>query len=147
LTLLEKDAPKATLPPTIWNLSSLSSTEIPPLGSLLFNNFLLLDCSAASSERRRQLFPSSRVVPRPHLTFAEFVYGSERIHFSGSHRFEVTREKSKTTDSQDMIRISLSSISCNPVTEQRSVPGFLLVFHAIYARFLFADGIREVMKQ
>ncbi|KAI8623681.1 hypothetical protein F5Y19DRAFT_353073 [Xylariaceae sp. FL1651] len=135
-----------SLVPNNWSLSALSRTRSPPLGSLLFGNFLLLDCSAASVQERNQIYSSPVQACKPNHAFAEFIAGSDKSVFAVSQRFEVVREESGPGHETEWVIITASHILCNPLTGQRIIPDWMGLFHRIYAKLLFADGILEVLR-
>lgn len=129
----------------IWTTAALSRTMPPPLGTLLFGNFLVFESSAASQQQREALFPAAKQVPRPEFVFAEYVGGpSKTFGLLPSHRFEVTREKEGEAD--ESVKVTLSHVRCDPFTG-KPVRGVIKYFHLVYARLLFAEGIREVLRQ
>ncbi|KAH8889098.1 hypothetical protein GQ53DRAFT_843162 [Thozetella sp. PMI_491] len=129
--------------PEIWHLSSLSASVVPPLGSLLFGNFILLDSSAASVEERDAMFPCSNPGSRPDCVFAEFTAGSASIEFISSHRFEITREK--TAEEGEMVKITFSHVNCNPTGNASRIRSWMKSLHVLYSKLLFSDGVREVL--
>ena len=135
------------VPTQIWYLSEFSTKKAPVIGSLLFNNFLVLDCSNASLVERTKLFPSSADIPRPTFAFADFAAGSNESTFSMSHRFEVTREQQpvEPNGEEEMIKITFSHVRCSPKTGGKPFPAWILPLHVAYAKLLFNDGIRAVM--
>jgi len=142
----ERSSQAPQLPPPIWSLSRISAAALPPLGSLLFGNFLLLDSSATSSEHRKALFPSSTGIPRPCFLFAEFVFGTDTSRLAGSIRLEVEREKDDSAAGEEFVRLRYAQMRCNNVTGGFAGPKWFTPVHLLYARLLFADGVREVMK-
>lgn len=129
----------------IWNTTLLSRTTPLPIGTLLFGNFLVFENSTASQQEREALFPAAKHVTRPDFVFAEFVGGpSKTFGLLPSHRFEVTHEDEGTKD--EKIKVTLSHVRCDPYSGE-PVRGAVKYFHLLYARLLFADGIREVLQQ
>lgn len=78
---------------------------------------------------------------------AEFVAGgSKSFELISSHRFEVARENcNRKEESGDLITVTFSHVSCKSVTG-RPYATFFRLLHLIYARLLFADGIRAVLE-
>jgi hypothetical protein len=84
----------------------------------------------------------------------EFVAGgSDIFELVSSHRFEVTARREEEEDGGeeeasgrgDVVTVTFSHVSCNSVTG-RPYSTFTRVFHGIYSRLLFADGIRAVLE-
>lgn len=73
-------------------------------------------------------------------SYIDIAFGDDRKGFAGFHRFEVIREK------DEEVMVWFSSMSCNPSSDQAPFPGFVAVFHEIYAERLFWDGIRGVLR-
>ncbi|KAI1740547.1 hypothetical protein F4680DRAFT_418438 [Xylaria scruposa] len=128
--------------PTIWSLSALNRAILPQLGSRLFGLFQLLDRSAASPQERDQIAAPAH---KADYAFAEFVAGSDQSVFAVSQRFDVVRQPDGANDGIESVTITASHLVCNPLTGKNIFPVPITLFHRIYARLLFADGIREVM--
>lgn len=77
-------------------------------------------------------------------SFVDFAFGDCRGSFSGCHRFEVLRERED--DSEGEVKIVYSSIACNPMNQEHVFARWLGAFHVLYARVLFWDGVREVLR-
>lgn len=73
-------------------------------------------------------------------SYVDVAFGDDRRGFAGFHRFEIIREK------EAGVTIWFSSMSCNPTSDKAPFPGFVAVFHEIYAERLFWDGIRGVLR-
>ncbi|KAG8164442.1 hypothetical protein KVR01_006360 [Diaporthe batatas] len=133
----------------VWDLSSLSQKSLPPSGSLLFGIFLLsekLPLKTAGQPGTRE--PIANTAPGGDGDFvsAEFVAGgSDAYELVSSHRFEVTRENGRKEGKQDIVTVTFSHVSCNSVTG-RPYSTFFQWLHNVYARLLFADGIRAVLE-
>ncbi|KAI0865534.1 hypothetical protein F4860DRAFT_461841 [Xylaria cubensis] len=131
--------------PTIWSLSALNRTILPQLGVRLFGLFQLFDRSAASPQEREQMHYFPAPAHKADYAFAEFVAGSDQSVFAVSQRFDVVRQSDGANDETESVIITASHLVCNPLTGKNIFPAPLKLFHGIYARLLFADGIREVM--
>lgn len=76
-------------------------------------------------------------------TNAEFVAGgSDLLELVSSHRFEVTR--ADNGGEGQMVTVTFSHVSCNSRSGRPYSRPFKFL-HLVYARLLFADGIREIM--
>ncbi|KAJ4391116.1 hypothetical protein N0V93_004731 [Gnomoniopsis smithogilvyi] len=129
----------------IWKASIISRTSPIPLGTLLFGNFLVFESSVARQAEREALFPAAKHVTRPDFVFTEVIGGpSKTFGLLPSHRFEVTRENEGAAD--EMVKVTLSHVRCDPFSG-KPVRGVIKYFHLLYARLLFADGIREVVQR
>ena len=116
-----EDAPAAM---AIWNYTKIPSTKLLPLGSRFFGSFKLIDMHISKA---------SGMEP----SYVDYGFGSDRSRFAGCHRVQVTRSPQP--------EISLQQFICNPTKDTPSVAGYLEKFHFIYAKLLFADGVRSVL--
>lgn len=134
----------------IWDLNALSAKVPPPSGSLLFGNFLLAQrvlSSATGRGETKQRHPKSTPDSPGDFASAEFVAGgSKSFELISSHRFEVTREHEPEEDGRGgLVTVTFSHVSCNSVTG-RPYSAFFRSLHLVYARLLFADGIRAILE-
>ncbi|OJJ66090.1 hypothetical protein ASPBRDRAFT_201195 [Aspergillus brasiliensis CBS 101740] len=132
----------------IWKLSSLNPNAWPlPLGTYIFGMFLLVDCSGVSEAERQRFASATRDFPRSRVVFAEFAGGSDRSNLAYTHRFEVRRQLAQDGEQEReaSVDISFSSVVVDPL-DGRPLPGPVAWFHVVYSKFLFADGIREVLR-
>ncbi|KAJ3577843.1 hypothetical protein NPX13_g2726 [Xylaria arbuscula] len=84
--------------PEIWDLSSISPKSTPPIASLLFGNFLVLDSSSMTPTQRDRLPSDYARHAKPPHAFVEFTYGGEDLGLVGSHRFEFFQRSYKSQD-------------------------------------------------
>lgn len=102
--------------------------------------------SAAGRRATEHLVPKPTTDGRRDFASAEFVAGGSRtFELISSHRFEVTREHDQEIGQGDVVAVTFSHVSCKSVTGRR-YSTFFRWLHLIYARFLFADGIRAVLE-
>ncbi|KAE8318428.1 hypothetical protein BDV41DRAFT_376428 [Aspergillus transmontanensis] len=109
---------------TIWDHTKIPSSKLLPLGSRLFGSFKLIDKHISKAPG---LGPS----------YVDYGFGSDQSRFAGCHRVQVTRSP--------QTEISLQQFICNPTKNTPSVRGDLEKFHFVYAKLLFADGVRSVL--
>ncbi|KAJ5178561.1 uncharacterized protein N7500_001260 [Penicillium coprophilum] len=128
---------------SIWKLESLSRNTLPPLGSTLFGLLTLFDTSACTEAHRISVFPESQDIPRPNFAFAEYAGRTKSLSLAASHRFEVNRE---LKGSEDVIQLTFSHVRSNPANGGKPLPGWFIWFHVLYSKLLFADGIRELLR-
>lgn len=134
----------------IWSPDALSRTKPPPLGALLFGNFMVFDSPSATSQEREALFPGAaekRHARAPEdVVCMEVVAGPSRAFgLLPSHRFEVRREEPGEGD-EVRVWVTLSHVRCDPYNGRKG-RSWLKAFHLVYARLLFADGVREVVRR
>ncbi|KAF7515739.1 hypothetical protein G7054_g14442 [Neopestalotiopsis clavispora] len=137
--------------PTSWSrdLSTLSATSIPSVGSLFFGNFLVLDSSSLSLAQRRNVFAESPEYKPPSFPFIEWVFRGDGVAVASSHRFEVTRERSLdgAAEPEDFVKITFSHVSCSPKTGDEIWGGRITALHILYSKCLFSDGMRQVLHE
>ncbi|KAI1157456.1 hypothetical protein F5B18DRAFT_645022 [Nemania serpens] len=132
--------------PEIWDRSSISPKLTPSFGSLLFGGFLTLGSSLLTQAQQDQLPDDHVRHPKPPHAFIEFAFGGERLGLVGSHRFEVSRQEVKqATGTEDFVKITFSSVVCEPKNGLGPSNKLLLWFHVLYSRFLFSDGVRGIL--
>lgn len=138
--------PKAAGDADIWSTKALTEARLPSLHSTLFGAFQLID---------RHLGPSSHLskLSCSEESYIDFGFGSDKKSFSGVHRFSVRREAvpdSKTgqrSDSGNAVRITHSSLACNPSQNKPFKPGVFFTLHKFYAILLFREGVAQVLHQ
>lgn len=118
---------------------------MPDLGSLLVDNFLVVDSSAASPEQRQNMYPSSLDRARPGSgAFIDFASGSDDSRFSVWNRFAVTCERDGAKE--NMVTLTYTQTLCNPTKGKSMVPEWFMPVHVLYAKMLFKDAIGEVLR-
>lgn len=137
--------------PTQWSrdLPRLSPTSIPPVGSLFFGNFLVLDSSSLSNSQRQEILPESTGYSPPSHPFIEWVARGDSVAIASSHRFEVTRQQTPgpSGELEESVKITFSHVSCSPTTGREIWGGGLTAFHILYSKYLFSDGIRRILEE
>ncbi|KAM5354046.1 hypothetical protein ACJ41O_000696 [Fusarium nematophilum] len=118
---------------SIWSLSDLHDTQLPPLHSVIFGTFQTLDTHIAalpcSAESRSQ-------------SYIDFGFGSDEAGFAGVHRFAVVR----SGDDGQTVQIHCQSMSCNPRVDRPLRPRWMFAFHKAYADLLFREGVSEIKR-
>ncbi|KAH6892412.1 hypothetical protein B0T10DRAFT_483744 [Thelonectria olida] len=128
----------AKAPSPIWRKNQLSDTALPPLHSVLYGVFQVLDLQLTTeddSEGRKGDTES-------HIDFG---FGSDQVGFAGAHRFSVVRPKKDPNSDVETVQIHYHSTACNPKTNKPMGPAFMFRFHEAYGEFLFREGIAEVV--
>jgi hypothetical protein len=75
----------------------------------------------------------------------DYGFGSDNYSFAGCHRFRVTRIQSESNDNEAQIEISLEGFHCDPQKNESWMPRIGMIFHSLYARALFANGVQSVL--
>lgn len=137
--------------PTQWSrdLSRLSPTSTPPVGSLFFGNFLILDSSSLSHQQRQDILPEAAGYSPPSHPFIEWVARGDSVAIASSHRFEVIRQRTPAPsgEMEDSVKVIFSHVSCSPTTGREIWGGGLTTFHILYSKYLFSDGVRRVLQE
>ncbi|KAL2214172.1 hypothetical protein CC79DRAFT_1362954 [Sarocladium strictum] len=117
----------------IWDVEQLDADNLPDLHTVLFGGFQVahLDLAEQCAEDAET------------LSSIDVVFGSDSSQFSGVHRFTVTRNAHR----EDSIRITYAHIVCNPTVNEVLKPAFLFTLHKLYAKWLFREGVVEVMRR
>lgn len=97
--------------------------------------------------QKKQSLPESTPDSPRDFASAEFVAGgSKSFELISSHRFEVSREHDQEEEGRGgLVTVTFSHVSCNSVTG-RPYSKFFRWLHLVYARLLFADGIRAILE-
>lgn len=123
------------------------------IGTLFFGNFLLLDHSGVTTEKRREVFHGVEdrwVGPEEKGgSFVEVAFGKDDGGFSGSHRFEVWREsgEGEKSEEKEVVGLRLSGMRGNPTQDGNFGTMWLDGFHKVYAQALFRDSVCEILKR
>lgn len=109
---------------------------------------MVFDSPSATEQDRETLFPGAaekKYVRAPEDTVCVEVVGGPSRAFGllPSHRFEVRREEAGEGE-EDRVWVTLSHVRCDPYTGGKG-SAWLKAFHLVYARLLFADGVREIV--
>lgn len=122
-------------PQRVWTVSGVSSLKLPTLHSLLFGAFQVCNIELQYDDKDAGDGPSTR-------SSIDFAYGSDQGRFAGAHRFSVIRNSNRS----DEIRVVFESLSCNPTVNKPFAPEFALVFHRVYAMFLFQHSVASLVR-
>ena len=137
----------------IWSGRQLPRGQLPPLGSILFGTFQVIDLQICNHDD----IASNTYVPED--SYVDVGFGSDRSSFAGFHRFSVSRHagtddridefpetNSSSAHDTDSVRITLSSLSCNPTQDRPRGSSLLRSFHSMYSMFLFREGVANVLR-
>ncbi|KAF2262392.1 hypothetical protein CC78DRAFT_618620 [Lojkania enalia] len=127
---------KIDVPCRIWSGSELSGETLPPLHTVLFGTFQIVDRKI--HDQYRENYESSATP-----SYIDIAFGSDRSRFSGVHRFSISRDGTKDDDT---IRIEFSDVVCNPSENRAPVPELMVAFHNKYAMLLFREAISNVIE-
>ena len=127
----------------------VKSSDIPkhtliPTGDMLFD-FTLVS---------KHIQTDSDALP----SYVDYGFGSEKMKFAGSHRFAIDRKE--RTHEQDVdeklgevgkeegyIELSVECFTCNPVVNRDSWAVYIPWVHYWYAKFLWADAVKAVLRR
>jgi hypothetical protein len=124
----------------IWSTAQLSAHNPPPLDTLLFGVFRVVDSKIESANASSQTY-----------SYIDFAFGSDDGFIAGVHRFSVKREAGSTAGEKDdenttTVTVEFAHSGCNPRENKPLKPDFLHTLHLWYAMFLFREGVAEVKK-
>lgn len=112
-------------------MSEISHSSLLPVGSCLFGSFKVLD---------KQIPLNSSV---QNTSYVDYGFGSDEFGFAGCHRFQITRLE--RANDKPLVQLELQGFHCNPQKDQPSGGKLLELFHYIYARLLFANGVQSIL--
>lgn len=82
----------------------------------------------------------------PSISYVDIGFGSNERNFSGVHRFEIARHPVMQQGKEQEVKITFSSMSCNPSSNKPPFPKVIFWFHCWYAMCLFRDGVKRVIR-
>ncbi|KIW54134.1 hypothetical protein PV05_06516 [Exophiala xenobiotica] len=124
----------------IWSYKQLSSDRLPPLHTVLFGAFQVVDCRLTNHQNS----------PEPAESYIDFGFGSDTSHFSGFHRFSIHRDSPKDLDppagpaTSTTVTITNSCLACDPSKNNLFGGSLLHSLHKFYAMLLFQEGVARV---
>ncbi|RDL32019.1 uncharacterized protein BP5553_09421 [Venustampulla echinocandica] len=122
----------------IWRVSDIPKTTLVPIEDVLFGSFKVIDAKIKSTSD-------------PSPSYVDFGFGSDSASFAGCHRFCVIRNPEETKDgpseADSGVEIRLEHFRCNPVKNVDSWAEYIPWLHYWYAKLLFADGIRSLLRR
>jgi hypothetical protein len=94
----------------------------------------------------------------PSPSYADYGFGSDRRNFAGSHRFGINREEGvhdrdvdeeagEARKEEELIELYVECFRCDPLVNRDSWAEYMPWFHYWYARFLWADAVRAVLRR
>lgn len=128
----------------IWKSSDIPKHTLVPTGDMFFDFALVSKHIQTSSS------------PTP--SYVDYGFGSDQRIFSGSHRFAINREeKIRDQDVNEKVRqagmkeeyieLCLECFRCNPIIDRDSWAEYIPWLHYWYARFLWAEAVRAVLRR
>ncbi|KAF2029129.1 hypothetical protein EK21DRAFT_68361, partial [Setomelanomma holmii] len=115
----------------IWSNAKLSNSHVPPLYSVLFGAFRVVDLMVAHPKDEED-------------SYIGFAFGSDNWPLAGAHRFCISRRDE--VGGENVVTIKFVHSGCDPRENKPLSPAFLQTLHLWYAMVLFREGIAEVMK-
>lgn len=122
----------------IWQAGELSETCLPPLHSVLFGVFQVVDCKLRAE--------GEGDVGHGGESYIDFAYGSDESRFSGVHRFSIVHSSDKRLDGSRSVQIHQQTMCCNPSVDKPLKPEFMMDFHMAYSQLLFKEGVAKITK-
>ncbi|KAF2116942.1 hypothetical protein BDV96DRAFT_39104 [Lophiotrema nucula] len=119
----------------IWSASDLHQLKLPPLHSILFGAFQVLEVHIEESHTGAE-------APRQTNSYIDFGY-HPTTGFAGFHRFSISRDLS---DKDGAVTIEFADLVCNPTANQPIKLALLMGFHKVYAKLLFREAVAKTLK-
>ncbi|CAK7232069.1 hypothetical protein SCUCBS95973_008137 [Sporothrix curviconia] len=133
--------------------SAIPNRSLLPVGSLLFNSFLLVD-KHAKTEAETETLSSEKISSKTLAagseasSYVDYGFGSDEARFAGCHRIKVTRlapaDNGERADG-GQVRIDLEHFRCNPQENKPSWAEKHQTLHYVYAKSLFANGMQALL--
>lgn len=132
--------------------SEIPLLKLAPIGSLFFGSFKLLDKHVNTSPVKDD---SKLALTSSEASYVDYGFGSDRYSFAGCHRFSIGsiyqehchkagHTQTVSDNKEPRVEIRLQSFTCNPKSKKMSNISILSWFHRLYAKLLFADGMRKI---
>ncbi|KAF2712122.1 hypothetical protein K504DRAFT_426062 [Pleomassaria siparia CBS 279.74] len=118
--------------PPIWSASQISSKTLPPLHTVLFSAFQVVDIHIEEPSPRSQKTHSC----------VDFAFGSDTFYIAGVHRFSVWRNAGVS----ESVKMEYSDTAFNPKAKQTLPSQTVWSFHLVYAMVLFREAVARVMR-
>jgi len=136
-----KDKPTKKI---IWKNSDIPKDKLVPTGDMFFD-FALVN---------KHIQTSSDSSP----SFVDYGFGSDRRIFAGSQRFAVSRKVrvpdqdvngkvEQAVKEEEYVELYVECFRCNPVVDRDSWAEYAPWLHYWYARFLWAEAVRAVLRR
>lgn len=140
----------------------MHATKLPPVSSIIFGTFKVLDVHIADKPSHQKTAGGTEAV-----SYVDLGFGSDEAWFAGAHRFSVSRSVCDTStrgardsreelsgtgtaqqDGCETLVIGFHGMTCNP---QKNRPKgmferLLFKFHLVYADLLFRESVGELVK-
>jgi hypothetical protein len=139
----------------VWTIQQLSKDSLPSLGSVLFGAFQVIEVTIGNDDSK-----DGTQTELASETYVDIGFGSDRSRFSGFHRFSVVREPPAVgahdsiygidmgaRGSSNRVRITFSSLACDPSRDKPAGWMILSAFHKQYAMLLLREGVAEVLRE
>jgi hypothetical protein len=128
------DTASAPVPARIWHHSELSATKLPPLHSVLFGAWQVVDLKLVAEDSRDSQEES----------YIDLAYGKDQWPFAGCNRFSIRRDREAEAEAvangrPTEVRVVYSQSNCNPLVDQDPMPDFMFKFHEVYAILLYKE--------
>jgi hypothetical protein len=125
----------------IWTAAEINGTQLPPLHSILFGAFRIVDIQQSSLAEE----PLGRLPARP--SYVDIAFGADDGFIAGVHRFSVSEvEDSAHAEGKRHVTITFDHTSCNPKESRPLGPELLQTLHLWYAMLLFKEGVVNVLR-
>ena len=124
----------------IWAATDLNRKHLPPLHSILFGAFRIVDIQLSSA-------PDQSTASLQQDSYVDIAFGADNGFIAGVHRFSVSEiEGSASVGGKRLVSITYDHTSCNPKDHKPLGPDVLQTLHLWYAMLLFREGVVNVLK-
>jgi hypothetical protein len=122
----------------IWTAGDVGDVRLPPLHSVLFGAFRVVDIQCSNTPE---------LSSTAEYSYIDIAFGADDGFIAGVHRFSVSEvEDLSSIEGTRHITISFDHTSCNPRQDKPLSPEVFQTFHLWYAKLLFREGLVSVMK-
>lgn len=130
----------------IWNASELSEHTLPPLRSVLWGSFYVVDAQNAVSAAETRDKNDHKQMHKTTERSIDFAFGSEQSRFAGAHRFSIIRNEPGSEEGRTRVCVRFDSMACNPTVNKGIGPTIIWKFHKAYAMLLYREAVSEMMR-
>ncbi|XPS70915.1 hypothetical protein M3J07_003116 [Ascochyta lentis] len=125
----------------LWATAELDDGKLPPVHSVLFGAFRIVDIQVPNSAE------SSPLHSGPLYSYIDFAFGADEYFIAGVHRFFVSElGGAECSQGTRCITVGFAHTGCNPRENKPLGPAILQTLHLWYAMLLFKEGVVEILK-
>ncbi|KAH7116748.1 hypothetical protein B0J11DRAFT_100244 [Dendryphion nanum] len=135
----------------IWSATQIPEKTLPPVNTLLFGTFRVIDYSLASAHLTTTSAEVTSTTMEPisqhSYSYIDIVYGSHNLPLVGMKRFSITGERERIDkEGNRRVLIEYAHSGYNPRTKKPIGGSLVTAFHSMYAMALFRESLAAVMQ-